>query len=119
MYVNNKIKLFIVSATLDNDEIKYRRFYEYIKDSLMYPIKYNIRDPFTNRELKDVLKYLDRRYDITPIEMTDMPEVIEIYSKNKDLDIFEEPSFKNQKHVIKSTKELQEISKNAQNESYT
>ena len=116
LYVNNKIKLFIVSATLSEDETIYRQFYLNIKDFLMYPIKCNIKCPFKNVELKDGLKYLDRRYDITPLEQPDI-NIKEIYSTDKNLDIFLKNTHVNKKEV-KPPNELQEICENAQKESY-
>ena len=37
LYYNNDLKLVIISATMDNDEPIFRRFYRDINDNRMYP----------------------------------------------------------------------------------
>ncbi|ARF10831.1 HrpA-like RNA helicase [Hokovirus HKV1] len=44
LYHNNSIKLVIVSATMDKDELKYRRFFRNINDNLIYPHNVIIRE---------------------------------------------------------------------------
>ena len=46
-YINNKIRLIIVSATMDTDEPIYRRFFKDINDNLLYPIKELLYNPFS------------------------------------------------------------------------
>lgn len=40
---NNSLRLIITSATMDEDEYKYRRYYRNINDNLNYPINYNLQ----------------------------------------------------------------------------
>lgn len=60
IYVNNSIKLVIVSATMDDDEPIYRRYYRDINDNRMYPVsvflEYNSLDRAN----------IDRRFHISP-----------------------------------------------------
>lgn len=44
LYNNNKIKLIISSATMDNDECTYRRFYRDINDNIMFPFSMFIKE---------------------------------------------------------------------------
>jgi hypothetical protein len=36
--LNNSLRLVIITATIDNDEPNYRRYYKYINDNLLYPL---------------------------------------------------------------------------------
>jgi len=64
---NNQIRLVIVSATMDSDELIYRQYYKNINDKLLYPIKKSFNEPILKND-----KYLfnpifmDRRYHISP-----------------------------------------------------
>lgn len=42
LYYNNDCKLVIISATMDEDEPTYRRFYRDINDNKMYPLNKTI-----------------------------------------------------------------------------
>jgi hypothetical protein len=57
---NNKIKLVIVSATMDNDEANYRRFFRDINDNKKYPLNTWIQECKLDRI------NIDRRYHISP-----------------------------------------------------
>lgn len=65
--LNNQIRLIIVSATMDNDELIYRQYYKMINDKLLYPIKSPIIEPILNN-FKYVFNpvFMDRRYHISP-----------------------------------------------------
>lgn len=64
---NNQIRLVIVSATMESDELIYRQYYKNINDKLLYPIKKSFNEPILKND-----KYLfnpifmDRRYHISP-----------------------------------------------------
>lgn len=60
LIVNKSLKLIIISATMDDDEKIYRRFYKYVND--------NLREPFNELLRLDGLDRInvDRRIDITP-----------------------------------------------------
>ena len=100
-YINNKIKLVIVSATMDSDEPIYRRFFKYINDNLSYPIKNNLNNPFDNYNLfLPQPIYMDRRYHISPPGSTTRYEIIDNYL-NIDLTLEEA-----EKEGIKKTLEI-------------
>lgn len=70
---NNNIKFVILSATIDEDEPTYRRYFRSINDNLMYPL-----DAFLPLRKLDRL-YVDRRFHISaPGESTRFP-IDEIY----------------------------------------
>jgi hypothetical protein len=60
VYLNNSLKLVIVSATMDDDEPKYRRFFRDINDNLKFPLDTWIKDNKIDRI------NVDRRYHIAP-----------------------------------------------------
>jgi hypothetical protein len=75
---NNSVKLVIISATMDDDEPVYRRYYRDINDNLMYPIdtrleKYNL----------DRIN-IDRRLHISPPGQTTRFKIDEIYVPGED-----------------------------------
>lgn len=57
---NNTIKLIIVSATMDDDEPTYRRFYRDINDNKMFPLNYEIEKYKLDRI------NIDRRFNMSP-----------------------------------------------------
>ena len=59
LYVNNDVKLGIVSATLNSDEPGYRRFFRNVNDNRMYPLSYDIKNYGIDRI------NVDRRMDIS------------------------------------------------------
>lgn len=65
IYVNNTVRLMIVSATMDDDEPRYRQYYRFIEDMNKYPLN---RLYFNN----DVyLSELDRRINVSnPVQKT-------------------------------------------------
>ena len=100
-YINNKIKLVIISATMDSDEPIYRRFFKNINDNLSYPIKNELNHPFD--DLKLFLPqpiYMDRRYHISPPSSTTRYEIIDNYL-NSDLSLEEA-----EKEGVKKTLEI-------------
>jgi hypothetical protein len=88
-YMNNSVKLIIVSATMDDDEPIYRRYYKYINDNLAYPLKCPFRHPIlrTINNFFPRTEYMDRRYHISPPGATTQYTVDEHYL-DKDLDIY-------------------------------
>lgn len=79
LYYNNSTRLVIISATIDDDEPIYRRFYRDISDNMLFPL---------NREL-EVRKLdrinVDRRLHISPPGQTTkfIINEIEVSDKNK------------------------------------
>lgn len=78
-YFNNQIRLIIVSATMDDDEPIYRRYFNEINDNLLYPIKNKIIEPFLNQSIYLKINYMDRRYHISPPGETTQYRVEEHY----------------------------------------
>jgi len=66
LYYNNSIKLVIVSATMDEDEPRYRRYYRDINDNRMYPFNMSLRENKIDRI------NVDRRIHIFPPHTTDI-----------------------------------------------
>lgn len=85
IYFNNDVKLVIMSATLEEDEPIYRRYFRYINDNIMYPIRNKILNQITNNYELINRNYLDRRYHISPPGETSQYKITEIYS-NKIID---------------------------------
>lgn len=100
-YFNNKVKLIVVSATMDDDEPIYRQYFSFINDKLMYPIKnYFPHHPIIksiNYFLPNPL-FMDRRYHISPPGETTQYTVKEIYldAEPSVADITNEKSVANQ-----------------------
>jgi hypothetical protein len=88
-YMNNSIKLIRVSATMDDDEPIYRRYYRYINDNLAYPLKCPFRHPIltTIDNFFPRTEYMDRRYHISPPGATTQYTVDEHYL-DKDVDVY-------------------------------
>lgn len=59
-YINNSLRLVIVSATMDDDEPIYRRYYRFINDNKLYPLSAYIY--FNNLDRAN----MDRRIHISP-----------------------------------------------------
>jgi hypothetical protein len=84
-YMNNDLKLIIMSATMDDDEPNFRRYYSIINDNLVYPIKslskYEL--PYDSiYELPYDSIYLDRRFHIAPPGKSTQHDIKEIYLEN-------------------------------------
>jgi hypothetical protein len=91
---NKKIKLVIVSATMDDDEPIYRTYYKLINDNNHFPIKYN----YKQNNLNINLNYIDRRYHISPPGESTQYKITEIYL-DKNL-TSEEAKIEGQKTII-------------------
>lgn len=70
---NQTVKLIIVSATIDDDEPIYRKYYRLINDNLCYPINLYLKDNKLDR------KYVDRRIHISPPNEGTKHKIIEKY----------------------------------------
>jgi hypothetical protein len=81
-YYNNRTRLIIVSATMDDDEPTYRRYFYELNEKLMFPIKNLIYNPFdrTTHVFEPLL--MDRRYHISPPGETTQYRVDEYYLEN-------------------------------------
>ena len=81
-YLNNTIRLIIVSATMDDDEPIYRQYFNNINDKLIFPIKHKFHDPVLQKDILINSNYMDRRYHISPPGETVQYNINEIYQTN-------------------------------------
>ena len=78
---NNTLKLVIVSATMDDDEPIYRRYYRDINDNKMFPLNYNIK----NNNLDRI--NVDRRLHISPPGQTTRFKITDTYIEELPLNL--------------------------------
>jgi hypothetical protein len=78
-YYNPSIKLIILSATMDNDEPSYRRFYRCINDNKKYPITCYLESYKLDRI------NVDRRYHISPPGVGTRGKITEIYKPGESI----------------------------------
>lgn len=72
-YYNNKLRLVIMSATMDSDEPVYRRFYRDVNDNRKYPLSSWIQKHSLDRI------NTERRFHISPPDETTRFKITEIY----------------------------------------
>lgn len=77
---NNSIKLVILSATMDDDEPRYRRYYRDINDNLKYPLNMWIK-----KESIDRIN-VDRRIHIAPPSVQTRYKITEYYEPNNSIE---------------------------------
>lgn len=77
-FLNNSVRLVIISATMDDDEPIYRSYFKYINDNIVYPIKQPLIDNEGDLFLVESF-YLDRRLDISIPGQTTQYNIDEIY----------------------------------------
>lgn len=75
-YYNNSIKLVIISATMDDDEPRYRRYFRCLNDNRSYPFDFDLKENKLDRI------NIDRRFHISPPGMTTRFKVNEFYENN-------------------------------------
>ncbi len=83
-FINNDLKLVIMSATMDDDEPNFRSYYNIINDNLVYPLRNKIPIYFSNLQgefLYDSI-YLDRRFHIAPPGIATQYNITEYYEPN-------------------------------------
>jgi hypothetical protein len=91
VYINNQIKLVITSATMDDDEFIYRRYYKILDDNYGFPLS-SIKINFEFYGMNDIILdkiVVDRRYHISPPGQTTKYVVKDIYLEN-DTNSYEE-----------------------------
>ncbi len=93
VHINNQIKLIITSATMDDDEYIYRRYYKILDENYGYPIspiftKLDITSESDELHVLDKI-VVDRRYHISPPGLTTKYKVEDIYL-SKDTKNYEE-----------------------------
>ncbi len=86
-YINNHVRLIVVSATMDDDEPIYRRYFRNINDKLLFPIKHTIDNSFLGiTNFLPEPMFMDRRYHISPPGQTTQFKVEEIYESRELVD---------------------------------
>jgi hypothetical protein len=78
LYYNNDIRLVIVSATMDDDEPIYRRYYRDINDNRLMPLSYHIWENKLDRI------NVDRRLHISPPGQTTRYRIDDYYVPGND-----------------------------------
>ncbi len=93
-FINNSLKLIIITATIEEDEPRYRQYFKNINDNLLYPLnntlyQYNILDSEILSNIINIYKRndivnfdrisLDRRIHISPPLLDTSFEIEEIY----------------------------------------
>lgn len=98
VYVNNSIKLVIISATMDDDDPIYRRYYRNINDNRSYPLSAFIEIGQHDRA------NMDRRIHISPPGATTQYTVTDHYLSKSESDLITDKNFVD--YGIKKTIEL-------------
>ena len=80
LYFNNKIRFIITSATIDEDESIYRKYYRHIDDNLLFPCNQNLLSNNLDRIV------IDRRTHISPPGETTRFEVLEEWQEKDPKD---------------------------------
>jgi hypothetical protein len=86
-YINNSIRLIIISATMDADEPTYRRYYRSINDNRAYPPNYYIFKQLIDRA------NVDRRIHINPPGQTTQYKIKDVYLSEIESDKINKTNF--------------------------
>jgi len=86
-YVNNSLKLVIISATMDDDEPIYRRYYRTINDNRMFPLSQEIIANKLDRA------NMDRRVDISVPRSTTQFKIDDIFLPKEASDKINDKNF--------------------------
>jgi hypothetical protein len=89
VYVNNSTKLVIISATMEDDEPIYRRYYRRINDNRTYPLSAFIENRNVDRA------NMDRRIHISPPGKTTQYEVKDFFASKAESDLLNEDTYVN------------------------
>lgn len=87
VYVNNSLKLVIISATMEDDEPIYRRYYRKLNDNRAYPISAFIEQNELDRA------NVDRRIDISPPGKTTQFKITNHYLTEEESEKINEENF--------------------------
>lgn len=86
-YLNNSIKLVIISATMEDDEPIYRRYYRNINDNRAYPLSQYIVSNKLDRN------NVDRRVHISPPGETTQYKIVDHYLSKIESEKIDEKNF--------------------------
>jgi hypothetical protein len=85
-YYNNSVKIIIVSATIDDDEPIYRRYYRDINDNRMYPLNSNLYNSYWYAD--EIIQIdrinVDRRMHISPPGQTTKYKITDYFLSDED-----------------------------------
>jgi len=85
--INNSVKLLIISATMDDDEELYRRYYRNINENIAYPLNMFIVENFLDRS------NVDRRIHISAPRSTTLYRVVDNYLSNEESKTINEKNY--------------------------
>jgi len=107
--LNNSLKLVIISATIDEDEPRYRRYYKNIDDDYLYPLNLTyIVNEFNNKFIFNTIitpmrKSIDRRLHLSKPGFSTLFKIEDIYESN-DVNSYEESEELGYNKVFEITK---------------
>lgn len=74
LLINPSVKLAIISATMDTDELRYRSFYKAVDDNRVVPYtRFRMGDRYLDKQ------FVDRRIHISPFQQTTRAVIDEVY----------------------------------------
>jgi hypothetical protein len=114
VYFNNDVKFVIMSATLEEDEPIYRRYFRFINDNLLYPIIQPILNQLTNEYILIDRVYLDRRFHISPPGQTTQYTIKEDYLSEAVIDKTKPDKFNADLTLKKSYETIKQICNESQ-----
>jgi hypothetical protein len=86
VYINNQVSLGIISATMENDELTYRKYYELIDDNWKFPLNVNKNiQPYGNRNLLDRRLHLSSPFQTTNFTITEVEDIAEPVNMNASI----------------------------------
>ena len=86
VYINNQVSLGIISATMENDELTYRKYYELIDDNWKFPLNVNKNiQPYGNRNLLDRRLHLSSPFQTTNFIITEVVDIAEPVNMNASI----------------------------------
>ena len=86
VYINNQVSLGIISATMENDELTYRKYYELIDDNWKFPLNVNKNiQPYGDRNLLDRRLHLSSPFQTTNFTITEVEDVAEPVNMNESI----------------------------------
>jgi hypothetical protein len=107
--LNNSLRLIIISATIDDDEPRYRRYYKNIDDYYLYPLNYtHIRQGFCNKFMGNEKRYsskkeIDRRLHLSKPGTSTLFKIDDIYTK-EDVQKYEDAEALGYEKALEITK---------------
>lgn len=84
VYINNSVTLGIISATMEDDEYNYRKFYQEIDDNYKYPLDNYIREEKINRRLMDRRLHMGKPFQETKFSIKEYNDVYKKMPNIKD-----------------------------------